>query len=233
MTMRRFLIAILVILMAAMPAAALAETKIAVTGTGNSLVPADVAVISMGVMERDPDVLTAQAKVNEKIAAIRSALIEQGVQEEDINTDFINIYAIYDYRDDRELLTGYNVSSTLAVRVTEMDKVGGMIDAAFGAGANTLNGISFSATDTSAAKAEALKIAVADANAKAEVLADAAGLKIIGIETISENGTYSYERGPMNFVAKESAAADVAGTVVQAAKLNVEATVSITFKTEE
>lgn len=231
--MRRFLIAILVILMAAMPAAALAETKIAVTGTGNSLVPADVAVISMGVMERDPDVLTAQAKVNEKIAAIRSALIEQGVQEEDINTDFINIYAIYDYRDDRELLTGYNVSSNLAVRVTEMDKVGGMIDAAFGAGANTLNGISFSATDTSVAKAEALKIAVADAKAKAEVLADAAGLKIIGIETISENGTYSYERGPMNFVAKESAAADTAGTVVQAAKLNVEATVSITFKTEE
>lgn len=233
MIMRRFLIAILVILMAAMPAAALAETKIAVTGTGNSLVPADVAVISMGVMERDPDVLTAQAKVNEKIAAIRSALIEQGVQEEDINTDFINIYAIYDYRDDRELLTGYNVSSNLAVRVTEMDKVGGMIDAAFGAGANTLNGISFSATDTSVAKAEALKIAVADAKAKAEVLADAAGLKIIGIETISENGTYSYERGPMNFVAKESAAADTAGTVVQAAKLNVEATVSITFKTEE
>ncbi len=231
--MRRFLIAILVILMAAMPAAALAETKIAVTGTGNSLVPADVAVISMGVMERDPDVLTAQAKVNEKIVAIRSALIEQGVQEEDINTDFINIYAIYDYRDDRELLTGYNVSSNLAVRVTEMDKVGGMIDAAFGAGANTLNGISFSATDTSVAKAEALKIAVADAKAKAEVLADAAGLKIIGIETISENGTYSYERGPMNFVAKESAAADTAGTVVQAAKLNVEATVSITFKTEE
>ena len=65
------------------------------------------------------------------------------------------------------------------------------------------------------------------------ILADAAGLKIIGIETISENGTYSYERGPMNFVAKESAAADTAGTVVQAAKLNVEATVSITFKTEE
>ncbi len=231
--MRRFLIAILVILMATMPAAALAETKIAVTGTGNALVPADVAVISMGVMERDPDVLTAQAKVNEKIAAIRSALIEQGVQEEDINTDFINIYAIYDYRDDHELLTGYNVSSTLAVRVTEMDKVGSMIDAAFGAGANTLNGISFSATDTSAAKAEALKIAVADANAKAEALADAAGLKIIGIEAISENGTYSYDRGPMSFVAKESAAADgIAGTVVQAAKLNVEATVSITFNTE-
>ena len=233
--MKKLLIAVLVLLMATVPAAALADTSITVSGSGEALVPADVAVVSLGVFARDPDVLAAQAKVNESIAAIRAALIEKGVKEEDINTDFINIYASYDYRDDQEILTGYNVNSNLAIRITEIEKTGEMIDAAFGAGANTLNGISFSATDTGAAQAEALKSAVKDAESKAGTLAEAAGLKISGIESITEGGTYSYDRGMASLNSfKEAAAEDAAyGTVVQAAKLSVVANISITFKVED
>ena len=233
--MRKILIAVLVVLRALMPAAALAETTITVTGTGTSLVPADTAVITLGVNARNKDVLAAQTEVNEAIAAIRSALVAEGVKEEDINTDFINIYAYYDYRNDTEVLAGYNVSSNLAIRVEKIDMAGSLIDAAFAAGANTLNGISFSATDTSEAKAEALKQAVDEARAKAEVLAEAVGMKITGIETITEGGTYSYERPVNMFALKDAAAAEptAGGTVVQAAKLNVEATVSIVFKVGE
>ena len=75
---------------------ALADTKITVNGTGEVRVSADTAVISLGVNARDKDVLKAQQIVNETIAAIRAALIDAGVKEENINTDFINIYAIYD-----------------------------------------------------------------------------------------------------------------------------------------
>ena len=233
--MRKILIAVLVVLMAVMPAAALAETTIAVNGTGTALVPADTAVITLGVNARDKDVLAAQAEVNEAIAAIRAALVAEGVKEEDINTDFINIYAYYDYRNDTEVLAGYNVSSNLAIRVEKIDMAGSLIDAAFAAGANTLNGISFSATDTSEAKAEALKQAVDEARAKAEVLAEAVGMKITGIETITEGGTYSYERPVNMFALKDAASAETAagGTVIQAAKLNVEATVSILFTVGE
>ena len=63
-----------------------------------------------------------------------------------------------------------------------------MIRPRFSAGANTLNGISFSASDTSEAKAEALREAVADAKNKADVLAEASGLKITGIESLSGMG---------------------------------------------
>ena len=122
---------------------ALADTEITVSGTGEVRVSADTAIISLGVNARDKDVLKAQQKVNETIAAIRTALIEQGVKEENINTDFINIYPMYDYTSDRETLTAYNVSSTLAIRVTDIESVGTLIDVSFAAGANTLNGISF------------------------------------------------------------------------------------------
>ena len=214
--------------------AALADTKIEVTGTGETQISADTAVISLGVSARDKDVLQAQQKVNAVIAAIRQHLAEKGVPEENINTDYMNIYAIYDYNGDLEMVSAYSASSTLAVKVTNMEDVGMLIDEAFAAGANTLNGISFSASDTEAAKAESLKAAIAEAKAKAEVIAEASGLKITGISVISEGGTYNYSNTVGNFSAKtmdrgEEAAA---GTVVQAAKLIVSATVSVTYTAE-
>ncbi len=217
--------------------AALAESRITVNGTGEVRVSADTAVISLGVNARDKDVLKAQQQVNEIIAAIRKALTEQGVKEENINTEFINIYALYDYRDDQEQLAAYNASSTLAIKVTDMESVGTLIDLCFAAGANTLNGISFSAADTEEAKAEVMKKAVENAKQKAEILAEASGLKITGIEIISEGGVYSYENNIGNVYAKgidmdAVEMEEASGTVVQSAKLIVSASVSITFTAE-
>ena len=221
------------VLLAACSSAA-AETRIAVNGTGETRISADTAVISLGVSARDRDVLKAQQTVNENIAGIRQALLSNGVAEENINTDYMSIYAIYDYNEDVEKVQAYNASTTLAVKVTDMDSVGRLIDEAFAAGANTLNGISFSASDTDEARDESLKAAVGEARAKAEVLAEASGLKITGIETISEGNVYSYDNSVSNFSAKrmEGTADTGYGTMVQAAKLIVSVTVSITFTAE-
>lgn len=227
-----FALALVLVLTAA---SALAETKVTVNGTGEVRVSADTAVISLGVNARDKDVLKAQQRVNESIAKIRQALIDHGVEEENINTEYISIYGIYDYQNDQEELAAYNASSTLAIRVTDMDSIGTLIDICFAAGANTLNGISFSASDTEEAEAEAMVKAVGAAIKKAEILARAAGLTITGIETITEGGVYSYENSVGNLYSRgvEKAFADEDfGTVVQAAKLIVSATVSITFKAE-
>ena len=235
--MKKLIALFVALVMVLFSVAALAETKITVNGTGEVRVSADTAIISLGVNARDKDVLKAQQRVNETIAAIRTALIEQGVKEENINTDFINIYPLYDYSNDQEQLAAYNASSTLAIKVTDMESVGTLIDVCFAAGANTLNGISFSASDTEEAKTEAMKKAVTDAKKKAEILAEASGLKIIGIEIISEGGVYSYQNNVGNVYAKgvddivEETEAD-AGTVVQSAKLIVSASVSITFEAE-
>ena len=231
--MKKWIALVMILTMVWMGTAALAETEIMVSGTGETQISADTAVISLGVSARDQDVLKAQQKVNETIAAIRKALTEKGVKEENINTEYINIYAMYDYSSDQEQIAAYNASSTLAIRVTDMDSTGTLIDVAFEAGANTLNGISFSASDTEEARAASLKKAVADARAKAEILAEAAGLSITGIETVSEGGVYSYDNTVGNFRAKGMSAMETeedAGTVVQAAKLIVSATVTITFE---
>lgn len=232
---RLFVLFIALILTLTAAVSAMAESTITVNGTGEIRISADTAVISLGVNARDKDVLKAQQKVNESIAAIRTALIGQGVKEENINTEFINIYAAYDYQNGEEMLAAYNASSTLAIKVTDMESVGTLIDSAFAAGANTLNGISFSASDTEEAESEAMRKAVEDAQKKAEVLAQASGLKITGILTINEGGVYNYENsiGNVNAMRMDTAEAkEDAGTVVQAAKLIVNATVSITFSAE-
>ena len=232
--MKKFLALLAALMMLSAVSLAAAETRITVSGTGETRISADTAVISMGVSARDKDVLKAQQTVNERIAKIRQALTGIGVAEENINTDYMSIYAIYDYDDDVEKVQAYSASMTLAVKVADMEIVGKVIDEAFAAGANTLNGISFSASDTAAAEKESLQAAVADARAKAEILAEAAGLKITGIELVSDGNVYSYDNSVGNFSAKtmdrgEEAAA---GTVVQAAKLIVSATVSVTYTAE-
>ena len=231
---KRNFCALLAALVLLASSAALADTRIMVSGSGETQVSADTAVVSLGVSARDRDVLQAQQKVNEVIAAIRQALLDSGIPEENINTDYMNIYAIYDYDGDAEQVKAYNANSTLAVKVTDLAIAGSVIDEAFRAGANTLNGISFSASDTQEARNESLKAAVADAKAKAEVLAEASGLKIRSIEAISEGNIYSYDNSVGNFSAKrmEGAADTGYGTVVQAAKLIVSATVTVTFEAE-
>ena len=233
--MKKIFAIILAVTLMFIASLALAETKITVSGTGETQISADTAIVSLGVNARDKDVLAAQQKANAIIASIREAMTSLGIPEDCVNTDYMNIYAIYDYQDDQEEVMAYNAGSTLAIKVTSMDAVGEVIDSAFAAGANTLNGISFSASDTDAAKAESLKKAVADAKAKAEILAEASGLKINRIDLITEGGTFSYDNTVSNFSARglaEEKEMDAGSTVVRAAKLIVSASVTVTFEAE-
>lgn len=213
--------------------AALADgTKLSVTGSGTVLVESDLAIVTVGVQETSKDVLEAQSTVNEKIAAIKQALLDAGVEESSINTDSINIYANYDYSDNTEVIVGYTARNSLSVRTTDMDNVGSLIDAAFAAGANTLDNVQFTVQDDTQAREQALTMAVEDARRKADVLASAAGLQVASIERISEGGVSVYD-SMRNYAedtvmaAKESGSA---GTLVQAALVSVDAMVSMEFE---
>ena len=230
--MRRIVALFFVLVMVLGISSALAEQTITVNGSGETLVTADTAVVSVGVNVRKKDALEAQSAANEVIASIRAVLTEAGLKEEDISTGYINLYAVYDYSKDVEEIVAYNANSSLAIKVTDMGRVGEVIDMAFGAGANTLDGVSFSVTDDTEARKESLKAAVADAKEKAAILAEAAGLGEIEILKIEEGSVFSYDSGVNNFSRKvygEEAAMD-SPTVVKAAKICVSAGVIVTFR---
>ncbi|MCQ2436797.1 MAG: SIMPL domain-containing protein [Clostridia bacterium] len=210
------------------------ESELTVKGTGTVSMAADIATITIGVQNIETDVATAQAVTNEAINSMLTALTEAGVAESDIATGSIYIYAEYDYSEAVERIVGYRASNTLVVRTRDITSVGNLIDIAFAAGANTLEDVSFYASDASEASEQALRNAVADAMNRAAIVADAAGVSLGSILTIEESiSTPSDSNGRMFAMAAEAAAEDASGTVVQAGQLQVTANVTMTYEISE
>lgn len=224
------IIALIVALVLLLTPAALAQGTMTVQGVGSVKVDADRAGINLGVREVAQEVVSAQSQVNERIAAIVDALKAMGVADDAITTNGLGIYPNYNY-DEGETISGYTAYNNIYVTVTDVNNTGAYIDAAFAAGANSLDYVEFSASDTEKAAAQALTLAVESARDKAQVIADAAGVKLGGILEIRDGSDSVYEGALYARNAVESDAG--AGTSVMASKQTVSAAVSITFALED
>lgn len=83
----------------------------------------------------------------------------------------------------------YRVSNTVEVTVRDLDKVGPVLDAAIGAGANSVHGVQFSLEHPEALEAKAREKAVANAKARAEALARLSGVQLAGVVKITEGAS--------------------------------------------
>lgn len=226
MKLNRMLAALVAVVMLLAAPVALAESTLTVQGIGSVKVAPDTAGISLGVREVDAELMAAQEKVNGKIAAIIEALKAMGVPDDAISTNGIGISPNYNY-DVGETIVDYTAYNTLYVTVTDLENTGAYIDAAFAAGANSLDYVEFSAVNTEDAAKQAMNLAVESAKDKARILADAAGVKLGEILEIRDISDTIYDGG---YYAKNAVAEDAgAGTSVKAAKQTVYAGVNITF----
>lgn len=234
--MKKRMIALLLAAMMiwAMPAMAEA-TKLTVRGNGVVTLTADQANVVLGVREYSTDAQEVQSTVNAKINAIYDALIAAGVDKKDIGTDSLYMYANYDYSGNEEKIVGYTATNTLRLRTEQLDNLGGYIDIAFGAGANTLDNIQFSAKDSETAQKEALQLAVQNAYEKAEVVAEAAGQDIASVLVIEENDSYyGMDSGAKYSNARVTGEAAMdESTLIQASSLQISASVTVEFELTE
>lgn len=229
--MKKLLAIILTVLMT-LSAGALAEGAITVSGGGQVNLAADMAYVTLGISISDSDVSTVMQQANTSIDSICAALVESGLPKDCISTDYLYISPQYDYSgDNSNEIIGYNVNSGLKLTIYDVDAVGSYIDVAFAAGANSFDSITFAVKDNSEARDEALRLAVADAEKKANVLAEAAGMKLGDIVTIEENNSDSYYNTE-GFAAKDIADAG-AGTSVYPSKVNVAVQVQVCYALED
>ncbi len=225
--MKRILAIVMAALLALAGLGAMAEDgRLTVQGIGVVRVDADRANICLGVRLVAGDVATAQEAVNGTMDAVIAALKDMGLGADALSTSGIGIYPNWDYSD-VETITGYTAYNSLNVAVTDVENVGAYIDAAFAAGANSLDYVEFSATDTDEAGEKALTLAVESATEKARVLAEAAGVELGEIVNITENAD-SYYGGTSPYVRSETADAGK-GTQVLVSAQQVTATVNVTF----
>ena len=153
---------------------------IAVGGRGRITGIPDTLQIQMGVTVSRRSVADAMQEAAELADALLAVLGEEGIAERDIQTREFSIFPEYDYQSGRERLTGYQVSNLFEVTVRDLDAAGSVIGAAAAAGGDAIrvHNVRFALEDDSALVQEARAAAWQDAIAKAQELADLAGVSL-------------------------------------------------------
>ena len=168
------------------------EEGIWVTGEGEVMAVPDIATLRLGIAAQAATVAEAQSEATEAMTKVMDTLIDNGVAENDIQTQHFSIYQVtrWDREIEEEVVIGYRVTNMVTAKIRDIDKAGTIIDAVAEAGGDLtrIDGISFSVDDPSAYYEEAREKAMADAKAKAEQLATLAGVTL-GKPTYISEGT--------------------------------------------
>ena len=204
---------------------------LSMNGVGVAQIAPDTAEITLGVISEAKDATKAHADNAAATSRVQSALKALGIAERDIQTSRYDFSPIYDVKDNgRSVTTGYTVTNEVVVKVRSLDQVGKVIDTALANGANRVDSLEFSASDTDEAKNAALADAARDARNKADAVARALGVRVVRVLTVHADAQSSPPRNFMPMMmAKETYDA---GTPISAGELSVEASVNVTYVIE-
>jgi uncharacterized protein len=178
--------------------------QITVQGHGEASGRPDTATVQIGVETEAATSAEALAQNNTQAQAIIQKLKDLGVAEQDIQTSNFSISPAYG--EDGRQVTGYRVSNMVTVTIRDLDAAGALLDQVVEAGANSVYGISFSVAEPTELLNQAREQAVADARARAEVLARAAGGAVGQVLVVSDSA--APQPFPMPVVRAEAAQAD-------------------------
>lgn len=207
-----------------------AKPSLTVTGQGMVEAVPDLATVSLGVTTQDASAAAAMAANSSALSAVMERLSATGIEPRDIQTSNLSLNPNWQHSPDGSApprITGYVATNQVTVRVRDVARLGAVLDAAIGDGANTLNGITFGMQDDAALQDEARTRAVQDARSRAQVLAGAAGVQLKRIVSITEGGGYA---PPMPMYRMEAAmAADVP---VAQGEIGIGASVTVIYEIE-
>jgi uncharacterized protein YggE len=159
---------------------------IVVTGRGVAEATPDRGLVNIGAQITRPTAQEAQERVSATMNQVLTKLTALGIPRERIQTVEINLYP--QRRPSSGDITGYQAVQRVVVTVDDLALVGRILDAAVTAGANLLDGVSFTLRDPAVYRTRAFAAAVQDARGTAMALATAAGVTISRIVRIEEMG---------------------------------------------
>lgn len=194
---------------------------LSVVGSGQVAAEPDMAVISLGVAHQAETARVAMDMVNAEASALLAALAALDIAPRDVQTEQLSVSPLWDNSNQTRSIDGYVARNTVSVRVRDLPRLGAVMDAALSAGSNDFDGLRFTVQDPAQLEAQARKAAVEDAMARAADLAEAAGVTLGPVVTLTEQGG----RGqPMMMAAARSE--DMA---IATGEVTISASVSMTF----
>lgn len=217
--------------------------SISVNGKGEEVAIPDIATFTFGITETNKEVSVAQEKATKKFNAALAAIKEAGIEEKDIKTTSYSINPHYEYEQGictalrcmpgKNVLTGYDVSQNVEVKVRDIKKVGSIFTTIGSLDVDNVNSIQFSVDELEKVKAKARTKAIADAQNKADELAKQLGVKLVritGYYDMTDDYSYYGRGGDMMMSAVKNEAAAPVAPQIPAGEQKIEARVSITYE---
>jgi uncharacterized protein YggE len=186
---------------------------ISVSSSSEVKITPDRATIHISVQTKHETAATAASENAQKQTAVINAIKKLGITDDQISTVNYNVSPAYRYEPNRDpILTGYTVTNTVVVELRDIKQVGAVIDAALTNGSNMISSLDFYASNTEAARRDAIAKAVAKAKAEAEVAAQASGGTLgtlLDLNISAESGPMPpmplYAKGERDMVATSAA----------------------------
>lgn len=213
------------------------DVPVVVTGSGTVYGSPDVAILGLGVTASNDSLEQSLTDANTRINAVRQVLLNAGVADSDIRTDSFNIYPDERYdRDGNVSSTSFRVENILSVRVKDLAQVGSLLTDSINAGANRVHRVDYQVSDPTTLQQEARRAAVENARAKAQELADLAGVSLGNVVMMREAQNNGYapivETSSARFDAVPMAAAVESPAPVSGGQLSVSVSIQIGFALE-
>lgn len=228
--MRWFVAGLVVMVMLASPVGAQApergRNQIVTSGTGRVDVAPTQAIVTVGVQVQRNTAAEASAEASRVAEQILNRLQQAGIRRQDIRTSGIQLHPVFSSPRDGSApqVVAYRALNTFTLTLIDLRLVGPAIDESTRAGANLVQGVSFGLRDETVPRREALAAAVREARAKADAIAQAAGVQIRSIDRIVEEGVEVQFR-----MERAAPAVPMPQTPVEPGLLTVTARVSMTF----
>ncbi len=173
--------------------------SISVSGEGEVTAIPDIAAVSFTVRESAKTVPEAQKLAEAKITQGLKALEALGVDKKDTKTLSYTVNPKYESQQTgyctgyvcpptKTIVTGYEVSQSVNVKVRKVDQAGEVIGALGKVNITEISGPDFTVDDMDKSQADAKALAIKDAKDKAEATAKALGVKLGAITQFSEEG---------------------------------------------
>lgn len=173
-------------------------TLLSISAQADSSRSPDIAMLSTGVVTQAADANAAMRGNAEQMAGLMTAIRAAGIADRDVQTSGINLNPQYRYAENRPpVITGYQASNTVNLKVRDIGKLGQVLDALVASGANQINGPTFEIEDAEGVRDLARAAALKKAQARAEIYAASLGMRVRRIVSISEGGGFQAPPRPM------------------------------------
>lgn len=212
--------------------------SVVVTGQGKVKTRPDTANINLGVASVSPTAAEALSKNTSDMNTLMKTLTSNGIEERDIQTAQFSVNPEYHQPNARNTgepysppkITGYRVSNEVRIKVRNLKNLGKVLDQVVTAGANQVHGISFSVAEPEPLLDEARKNATLDAKRKAEIYANAAGIKLGKVLFITESAPHF--PGPIPMMTMSRQYAEASSVPISPGEQEISTTVSVGYAIE-